>query len=304
MNRSDSALVRPPRDLPLAASILGREDAPALLALHGITGSRRYWQPRILSLTDRYRLLIPDLPGFGQSPKPFADYTMDFFIEVLEGFLERQGETRRPLCVLGHSLGALIALELAARRPERIERLVLLNVPRFSDPESAHRLLLDGSSSYRSMLTVNSLAASWAQLRRNGFRLAARSRRRRPGPGGVDGREVSVRAVRLPWPVVVDGRKFSFRSISSTLEHCVLHYTMNPVLDALPATLPALLIHGTHDQVAPLSGVRELCERPPYPALRVIQGAGHNLYHTHATECLAMIVGFLSGEVVPEPRRA
>lgn len=286
MNREDSPPPSDPRALTLGCSLYGPEAAPLLLVLHGVTASGRYWMPGIVRLADRFRLLIPDLPGFGQSPKPFTDYTMDFFVEAVLGFLARRADAGRPLAILGHSLGGLVALELAVRSPARVDRLVLLSVPRFTDPEAAHRVMLEGSFSYRSLLAVNSIGANWAQVRRYGWRLSARY------------------VGRLPWAVLADARKFSFRSLTSTLEHCLLHYAVDPVLERLPPTIPTLLIHGAEDTVAPVEGVRVLASRPPHPELQVIAGAGHNVFHTHGAECRRLIEAHLGGCLAASTRRA
>ena len=246
-----------------------------MLLLHGITASRRYWTPRIRDLSTRFRLLIPDLPGFGRSPKPFVDYTMDFFVETLDGFLDQAVGKDTPVRLLAHSLGALIGLELAARRPARLQRLALLNVPRFKDAASAHRIMFENSSSYRKLLTVDSLTANLAQVRRAGLRLSARYLRR------------------LPWTVLADTRQVTFRSLSSTVEHVLLHYRVDSALGRLPANTRMLLIHGDRDQVAPLETVRELPARHPHPRLEVIRGASHNLFHTHHNECLPLLIDFL-----------
>lgn len=265
-----------PSGLELECVAAGDPAAPPLLVLHGIIASSRYWLPRILPLSERRRLVIPDLPGFGRSPKPFADYTVAFFVDALVGLLERQGLAERRFDVVGHSLGGLLALELAARLAEgQVRSLVALNVPNFADAESAHRVMLAGSTSYRRLLTVDSLAANLSQMRRVGFRGTARLLRR------------------LPWPVVVDARRFTFRSLTSTLEHCLLHYRMDPLIDRLPAELPLLLIHGARDQVAPLSGVLELADRTAAARLLVLPDAAHNPFHTHTRRCLALIGDFL-----------
>lgn len=281
MNRADSYLKHGPRGLRLGHSALGPAEAPTALLIHGITGSRRYWWPHVRELAGRYRLLVPDLPGFGRSPKPFVDYTMDFFVEALDGFLDQQlgklgeAETTGPIHVIGHSLGAMIGLELAARIPERVARLALLNVPRFESADQAHRIMHEGSASYRRLLTSDSLSASWTQMRRTGWRLTARYMRR------------------LPWAVLSDARNFTFRSLSSTIEHCLMLHRVDPALRRLPGTISTLIVQGERDQVAPLEAVRDLPSRYPNVELRVVRHAGHNLFHTHHDECLAHISGFL-----------
>lgn len=277
MNSSDSSFAQDDaRRLALACQELGPQDGPRLLMLHGITASQRYWLPRAAPLARRHRLVMPDLAGFGRSPKPFVEYSMEFHLGTLEGLIERRGLDLAPFAIVGHSLGALMALELAARLPGRVSRLALLNLPRFEDPESAHRVMMRGSASYRRLLTVNSLWATLAQLRRLGLPLTARSFRR------------------IPLAVVADARKFTFRSLSSTLEHCLIHYSVDDVLSRCPE-IPTLLVHGDADLAAPIVTVRGLTARRPFPRLRVIPGAGHHPLHTHTDHCLELLEGFLNG---------
>jgi pimeloyl-ACP methyl ester carboxylesterase len=279
MNRADVVLRESgPRGLALAHSVLGPAAAPPVLVLHGITASRRYWLPRILPLASSYRLYLPDLAGFGLSPKPVTDYTMPFFVETTMGLLERHGLCDRPLRVVAHSLGALVGLELASRPDCRVERLALLNVPRFRDDDEAHRTMLRGSASYRRLLTMSSLSASWSQVRRAGLRLSARNVRR------------------IPWSVLADARKFSFRSLSSTIEHCLLRYRGDDVIARLSPDIRLLLLHGDNDQVAPLPAVEEVCRLHPRARLSVLRGAGHNPFHTHTSTCLAELAAFLAAD--------
>jgi pimeloyl-ACP methyl ester carboxylesterase len=273
---SYTATVLHPSSLSLKRSVVGDAASPPVLVVHGITGSRRYWLPRILPLASRYRLLVPDLPGFGFSPKPFVDYTPEFFVESLLEFLEQE-KVQGPVHVVGHSLGSVLALEMATRYPELVARLALLNVPRYNDPDEAHRLWIAGSASYRNLLSVNSLAANLAQVRRTGLRLTTRYVRR------------------LPLAVLADARRFTFRSLTSTLEHCLLHYRVDDVLAAMPEA-PVLLIHGDHDQVAPLEGLLDVVRRREHVSVHVIRGAGHHPFHTHTTHCLRLINAHLAGE--------
>jgi len=274
-----------PRTPDLHSVVTGPAAAPVVLVLHGITESRRYWLPRILPLAERFRLVIPDLPGFGLSPKPFADYTPEYFARSIVAFLERAAPGASRVRIVGHSLGALLALEIAARHPGLAESLALISVPRFNDAEEAHRVWFAGSFSYRNLLAANSFSANLSQVRRTGVRLTARYLKR------------------LPWSVVSDSRHFTFRSLTSTLEHCLLHYRVDDVLAAVPR-IPILMIHGEADQVAPVSRVLDLPSRPPHPVLHVIRGSGHHPFHTHADLCLRLLEAHLEGpeSVAPDGR--
>lgn len=71
-----------------------------------------------------YRVIVPDLPGYGASDKPDTLYTLDFFVQALSDLLDALDI---PRCVLvGNSLGGAIALKLALDQPQRVSRLVLM----------------------------------------------------------------------------------------------------------------------------------------------------------------------------------
>lgn len=272
MNRDDVHLGEAGAEsLRLVVARHGDPEAAPLLALHGITASRRYWMPRVLPAVDGWRLVAPDLPGFGASPKPVTTYDMDFFVAAIRGLIQQEGWEERPVTFLAHSLGTLIALEYAVRHPERVAGLLLISVPRFRGPAEAHEVMLRGSASYRTLLTVNSFRRNLSQVRRTGLQLTVRS------------------MSRLPWAVLADARRFTFRSMSSTLENCLMHYDVDPVLERFPADVPTRLIHGDRDQVALLPVLREAIGRDPRFPLNTIRGAGHHPLHTHRERCLRAV---------------
>ncbi len=254
---------------------MGTAREGTILFLHGITESLRYFERRVAALGDRYELLIPDLPGFGLSPKPVARYSMDLFRDAVDSFVDARVDRAAPLHIVGHSLGTLIALEYAARRPARVRSLALLNLPRHSSSREAHRYFHDGSYSYRKLMQQHSLRASLGQLRRTGLTMSLRYARR------------------LPLAVLIDSRKFTHLSLTSTLENCLLHYRVDQVLDRVPR-VPTLLIHGDRDQVAPFVNVRDLPVGRPWMRLLVIRGSGHHVLHTHDREVLQAIGRFLA----------
>ncbi len=270
------------RPAPLHSVELGSTERQAILFLHGITGSRRYWQKRVRPLSLRYRLVLPDLLGFGLSPKPEIDYTMDVFRDSVRNLVEEIGLAGRPLTIVGHSLGSLIALEYAARYGAHVRRMVLFSVPRFSDPQTAHARFWRGSPHYRRLFNEHSLRETLAQMKRSGL-------------------EITLRYLfRFPWSVIVDAHKFTFRSLTSTLEHCLLNYPVDRILPAVPP-IPILLVHGERDTVAPFESIRSLPAVYPRMRLESIRGTGHHLFLTHTRRCLEMIDKFLAEDEQPVP---
>lgn len=110
--------------LPLAR-VLGLDDAPPVLLLHGFLGRGADWYAVAHRLARRFRLLTPDLPGHGRALRlPDAAYTMDGAADALVVTLDAADVARA--AVVGYSMGGRLALHLALRHPERVARLVLL----------------------------------------------------------------------------------------------------------------------------------------------------------------------------------
>ncbi|TAL12048.1 MAG: alpha/beta fold hydrolase [Nitrospirae bacterium] len=98
---------------------------PPVVLLHGYAGAIWNWERQIEPLGRRFTLFIPDLIGQGLSDKPRVDYRPAFYVEWLRGFLDAVGVERAAL--VGHSMGAGLALGLALADPARVDRLVLIS---------------------------------------------------------------------------------------------------------------------------------------------------------------------------------
>ena len=98
---------------------------PPVLAIHGLGGTKGSFLPTVAALSDHYRVVAVDLPGFGDSDKPIgASYDPHFFADAMVGLLDALDLDR--VDVIGNSLGGRVALELALQVPERVGRLALL----------------------------------------------------------------------------------------------------------------------------------------------------------------------------------
>jgi pimeloyl-ACP methyl ester carboxylesterase/alkylhydroperoxidase family enzyme len=106
----------------------GHKDAPAVLLLHGFPTSSHQYRGLISRLADKYRVIAPDLPGFGFSDAPDAKtfgYTFDHLAEVVERFTDAIGLNKYALYVFDY--GAPVGFRLAASRPERVSALISQN---------------------------------------------------------------------------------------------------------------------------------------------------------------------------------
>lgn len=103
----------------------GKKTAPPFLLVHGFGGCCRNWLRVIPDLEKKFRVLVPDLPGFGYSERP-ADYSMSLGdqADTIIAFLDAM---KIQSChLMGHSMGGGISMLLAARHPDRFKKMILL----------------------------------------------------------------------------------------------------------------------------------------------------------------------------------
>lgn len=106
----------------------GSPSAPTLLLLHGFPSSSRMFDTLIPLLADRYHLVAPDYPGFGQSDAPAASefaYTFDHLASVIDKFTDQLGLKEYAMYVQDY--GGPVGFRLALAHPERIRAIVVQN---------------------------------------------------------------------------------------------------------------------------------------------------------------------------------
>jgi 2-hydroxy-6-oxonona-2,4-dienedioate hydrolase len=96
-----------------------------LVLIHGLGASAERWTRVIPLFAKHFRVIIPDLIGFGHSDKPLTDYTLDFFSSFLEKFFTATN-IQHPI-LIGSSLGGQIAVEYASEHPQNVEKLILVS---------------------------------------------------------------------------------------------------------------------------------------------------------------------------------
>ena len=116
--------------------VLGR--GRPVVFLHSWLGSWRYWIPTMQSTSILYRTYAVDLWGFGDSAKKTNFYSFEQQIDLLEGFLERIGVDK--VALVGHGLGAIIALLFTIRQRQSVDRLMAIGLPQNSSTLKARLL--------------------------------------------------------------------------------------------------------------------------------------------------------------------
>ncbi|NNG46410.1 MAG: alpha/beta hydrolase [Deltaproteobacteria bacterium] len=147
----------------------GPKDAPKLLLLHGFPTSSHMFRNLISKLSDRFHLVAPDYPGYGNSSMPSTDefeYSFDRLAQVIEKFTGKIGFESYSLYLMDY--GAPVGFRLAVKHPERVEALIIQNgnayeegLREFWDPIKAYwkNKTAANADALRKLLTID--ATKW-----------------------------------------------------------------------------------------------------------------------------------------------
>jgi pimeloyl-[acyl-carrier protein] methyl ester esterase len=240
--------------------------------LHGWGLHAGIWQDMAQALAAGHRVISVDLPGHGHSP-PLPDdaYTLERLAAAMAAVLPPRG------CVIGWSLGGMVALYLAAHFPDRVDRLILIaSTPQFvAGPDWEHGLAPEVLEGFAARLRAD--PAGTVQ------RFLALQVR-----GSEHERDTLVRLRSLlsaappPHPAALEGGLAILRETS-----------LLPLLDRI--TQPVTVIHGRRDTLIPWTAARELQSRLPQARLHVLPGAAHAPFLSHTDEFMHLIDGALHG---------
>jgi pimeloyl-ACP methyl ester carboxylesterase len=245
---------------------------PALFLIHGLSASHDIWEHVVDEFADRYRVIAPDLPGHGESAKPDAPYTIDFYAGVLRTLARELGVDAA--VVAGTSLGGKIALELACWYP-RFVRALVLAAPA---GEYARGLRPFGKA-------IQALSRP-AVMRLALERALEQSFFERSRVGHVTRRRIL--SDRLMAPDFADFARAVARSVGGVLasETQPLHRITQPVL----------ALWGREDRIVPMYRSEMLARAIPHTRLRIVDRCGHiamleqpGEFNRHVAECLASL---------------
>lgn len=232
----------------LAARVLGAAGVPVVL-LHGQAGSGRYWGAVFDGLACGHRVVVPDLLGFGSSPRPDVSYDAERHADAVLSCLDELG-IAEPVVLVGHSLGCIVALRLATRDPGRVRAVVGFAPPIYRDPGSArsHLIALGFGARLFAMDTPVAKAVYSVVCRRS------------PGLAGALARLVRLD---LPGPIAQDGVRYSWDSYSRSLRRLLLDAPALPWLSQLQ--VPVRLVAALDDAVVDAALLHEISGRCPWP---------------------------------------
>jgi 2-hydroxymuconate-semialdehyde hydrolase len=235
-------------------TVLEAGDGPSLVLLHGgIECGGAYWAPVIARLAERHRLVVPDVPGLGESA-PVDRLDDDTFAAWFTGVLE-QTHAEQPTLV-AHSLLGSAGARFAARRSDLLRGLVVYGAP--------------GVGPYRMPMRLRYVAI------RFGIRPTAHNAERFDRFALLD---VDANRRREPeWFAAFDAyarSQATLRHVKRTMSRLIAAETKQiPDADLNRIAVPTILLWGRHDRMVPLALAQGAAERLGWP-LRVVDGAAH-----------------------------
>jgi 3-oxoadipate enol-lactonase len=222
-------------------------DGPVVVLIHGHPFNRGMWAPQLAALRDRFRVIVPDLRGYGDSPVTPGTVTMAQLAADVSHLLDRKAIATAAL--VGLSMGGLVVMELAAAQPDRWRAyaFVATTAARSTPEERAARL------------------ASARTLDEQGMRPVAQEMAARLfGPDAAPELTAAIMAMMLATNPA--GAAAAVRGRAERPDY-------QPILTTLRA--PALVCTGDHDSYSTAEITRELAGCLPDPEVVLLEGIGH-----------------------------
>ncbi len=252
-----------------------------LVLFHGLLGSHHYWEPIPEVLVNFFEILSLDLLGFGESPKPKLAYTPSDHVQAIQQTLVEAKFVNEKFFLIGHSMGALLAMNYAIAHPESVRGLVLINPPIVTADGELKKNIEGSTSKVMVAMTFNKF---WGGLVCHAHEFIP----------FLSYPLVRILEPDLPIALAKDSTKHSWESFSGSLDNVIRAQRFFELIDALAAT-PILVVSSVDDTYSNEDALKQLQhhDRLKLPLLTTKSIAGgHNFRLAEKTELLKAITEF------------
>ena len=222
---------------------------PPLVLVHGFPLDSRMWESQVNSLSDRWRVIAPDLRGFGQS-KAESAFTLESLADDIHVFLEQL--VAKPCVLAGLSMGGYVALAYAKKYAKDLRGLILVDTKAEADTPQAK----EARAKMIELARTQGAAAVAEQMLPKML-----------APGTQQSRPEVVRSL----------RRLMEECNPQTIEYALLAMRDRPDRSGELASIevPTLVIVGDADAITPPEGAEKMAKSIPGAKLEIIRGAGH-----------------------------
>ena len=220
-----------------------------LVLVHGYPMDHTMWFSTIASIGSQARVICPDLPGFGREPVLEMKPSVEAYASWLAHFLETQGVGAA--AIAGMSMGGYVAMALAEKFPELVAGLALVSTQTAADTteaKSARKQLVDRIEKEGSAVAADAILPKFFSEKALDKPVLSQYVRDGAARAGVPG---------LTWALqAMAGRPDRTRLVENL-------------------RVPVLVLHGSDDQIVPVSRARGLAENLRLPIMVELRGVGH-----------------------------
>lgn len=254
-----------------------RGSGPTVLLLHTLATSIYTWRDVLPSLAEDYDVVALDFPGFGASDQPL-DLRAEIYPTVLAGLVARLGVPR--VSVVGNGLGGTMGVIFAAFRPDRVERLALLNPTGFQMKLDEQPLVLRLGTTPQAMALAERFNLRRPLIRLGLWRVVADPARRQP-------QQIEEYVAPLTRP----GAMTSIQSLLATYPLSAEQFTSL----ARRVRAPTLVMWGQRDPWMPQSHLARYTDAIPGTRTLLLPDCGHMPQEERPADVLAALRAFLGG---------
>jgi pimeloyl-ACP methyl ester carboxylesterase len=233
----------------------------SILVLHGWgVGSEAWVGVADVLAESGYRVIVPDMPGFGKSQTPDIAWSVDNYVDWVKNFSKALNLEK--FVLMGHSFGGQVAVKFCAVYPDKVDKLILCAAAVIRKPRLGSRQSLAKYLAKSKIILRYIPFGIYPVLRKIVYRIAG---------------------------------THDYSQLQGVMAQTFLNVVGESVLDsAKKIGVPTLIVWGDKDNETPLEDAHEISHQLINSKLITIHGAGHKLHRTHTAELAEIVIKFLN----------
>ncbi len=244
-----------PETMPLNYEIIGAGDKK-IVFIHGLTGSKNYWKRELETVSKTHQLLLVDLLGFGDSPKPNSNYSLKIHLKALENIITKEKFNEGNTIIVGHSMGSIISLALLSNHNNWFEGAIIIGLPVYKD-QNEFKEIMSGHGIIDRLISgkYGTLICMLHPIFMTNF----------------------FKPDNLTDDVYEDAKKHTWQSYANSLNEIVIKPNLNLFSKAIKDK-KIVFIHGTEDVSAPYENAKKYAKTFTNAKFVTVEGGDHQLF--------------------------
>lgn len=249
-----------------------------VVLVHGFGEDGEIWNRQVDFLKAHFKLIIPDLPGSGQSAM-INSITIENMADTIKAILDKElPESNTPVIMIGHSMGGYITLAFAEKYPDSLKAFGLFSSSAFADSEEKK------VARTKSIAFIQRFGAY--EFLKTAIPALFLSGQKEPTPSAPHNHDIQK--------LVEEGKKFTPEALTSYYQAMIARPDRIAVLKTF--TGPVLFIIGTHDKAVPFEQSMQQCYLPQQSHVHILRNSAHMGMWEETDKANAALLLFLQGQ--------